>query len=124
MSKHPEGLEPEGIIHVYPQLWEHDGAFIVGTPSGLKTLRDILDRVIQSGEKQEYGMVFATDGEGYDLAVMQMPEEEIDKLTWHYQRLDYPADGKQHPAEVWDYSKQKEEREREKQERNRNKEQS
>ncbi len=73
-------------IHLYGQHSEHDEAFIVGTRGALITLRKVIDAALESN--QETVDVFASDGEGYDLIVKCVSEEEMDLKPLPYRYLD------------------------------------
>ena len=67
-----------GLLHIYAQVHEHDGAWIVGSRIGLTALRNAIDQALKdgsgwtaSGYEAEGDYVMASDGEGYDVRVIQ-----------------------------------------------------
>lgn len=54
-------------LHIRPQTWSHDLAEIVGSKTGLRALSDALLSAIET--KAGEAEVFATDGEGYCVAI-------------------------------------------------------
>lgn len=56
-------------LHIRPQLTYHAEATIVGTSDGLEALRDAVNAALAEGAGK--ATVFASDGEGYNLAVQR-----------------------------------------------------
>lgn len=86
------------LLHIYPQLMEHCEAKILGNRSALKLLRDAIDRALENGVSAVAGeggehknpdgslvsmrsgevedqVIFARDGEGYQVDVCVMPDD-------------------------------------------------
>ena len=65
-----------GNLHVYPQEFWHEDAFIVADRAALLALRNLIDKVLAPGpgfDKEEF---FASDGEGYSLHVVDLEGDE------------------------------------------------
>jgi len=71
------------LMNIYPQIAEHTEAKIVGNKEALVLLRDAIDRAIKEGKSATPSMteavIFATDGEGYEIQVERMPDSWDDK---------------------------------------------
>lgn len=64
-----------GEIHVYsPGSW-HDDAYIVGTSKGLKSLLAAVRTATEEGESCV--QLFTGDGEGFNLRIVQVDDEEM-----------------------------------------------
>lgn len=71
------------VLHLYAQAQNHDEAYVVGTPEGLKALRSALDAAIASGQGD--ADVLAADGEGYRLTIISKPNmDEMQPLQYPY----------------------------------------
>lgn len=110
------------LLHIYAQDHEHDGAWIVGSKEGLIALRDAIDQAIQTGvgwtpSGYESRGVMATDGEGYDVRVIQdnsgwgAPVSES-KTVWDRLECPYVGGGPYQrlyrpdtlwPSDIWDW---------------------
>jgi hypothetical protein len=69
------------LLHIYSQPYEHADARIVGSVSGLMALYDAIVKALGStnGEAatpEADGCVFASDGEGYQVKIKVLPEED------------------------------------------------
>ena len=64
------------LLHLYSPYAQHCDGFIVGTPEGLKALRDAIDRAL----KQQYAMTEAVcnDGEQYNIMVVGVVTDAIE----------------------------------------------
>lgn len=87
-------------LHIYGQQAWHDNIAIIGTPKMLTGLTDLIssaliDRYFLNGEEKELGVaesthkdlsLFTSDGEGYRLSVVALPENDKrwDKLAMPY----------------------------------------
>jgi hypothetical protein len=73
-------------LHVYSQDAWHDDVTIVGTVESLEQLKIAIDKAIQSG----YSRIdlFCNDGEGYCLRVVEMTENDIERVPVPY-KADY-----------------------------------
>jgi hypothetical protein len=71
-------------IHLYSQYSEHDEAFIIGTRDALIALREAIDAALEA--QKATAVVYARDGEGYDLIVQCVSEDymEIARLPYQY----------------------------------------
>ena len=72
------GTQPDEmtLLHIYSQLFEHCEARIVGNKAGLQELVKTIEAALKcSGEAISAEEVFATDGEGYDVEVVVMPND-------------------------------------------------
>ena len=69
--------ECELILNIYGQESWHTEAKIVGSPPALQALKDALERAIHYGyaevsEKSTDDVLFASDGEGYELEIIRL----------------------------------------------------
>lgn len=73
----------EATLHVYAQYTWHDNAYLAGTPSALRLVRDAI--AVALGDAR-VGTVtaFVNDGEGYDFKVIAASEEEMHALAVPY----------------------------------------
>lgn len=69
-------------LHVYAQEIWHDEAYIAGTREALEALRTAIDQALAAG--QGHMQSFANDGEGYTVHVVQMTEDQADKMKVPY----------------------------------------
>ena len=70
-------------LHIYPSACEHDEVTIIGTPDGLRALRDALTAAIErNGPKK--AIVFANDGEGYWVCIAPVDPGTFDDMAEHY----------------------------------------
>jgi len=72
--------DPEtfALIHVAGQPCNHFDAVISGTREGLQALAETIARALDAGEATVVD-AFASDGEGYDLTVKLLSEDEFQK---------------------------------------------
>lgn len=74
------------LLQIYSQPCEHFEAQILGNRAGLRELYDAIGVALNAGCKAHLANeVFATDGEGYDVEVIVMPDDWTDP-KWN----DYP----------------------------------
>lgn len=71
-------------LHVYSQPCEHFDARIVGNRKSLELLKDTIDKALKlpidaDSWERTSEEVFATDGEGYDIAVKLLPDDPSKK---------------------------------------------
>lgn len=71
------------LLHIYSQLFEHCEARIIGNDVGLRALRDTIIKALREGQA-ESDELFASDGEGYQVEVIMMPDD------WKDPRWDDP----------------------------------
>ncbi len=84
--------------HVYSQAFEHCEARIVGNRKALVIIKEAIERALTmpitpdemiTGYTIGKEEIFATDGEGYDIAVKLLPDDpmpaEIDNIWIKYQ---------------------------------------
>jgi hypothetical protein len=64
-------------LHLHGQSYWHDPVFIVGTEKALRALRDRIDAVLE-GDYQEPVTMFCSDGEGYEVHVLQFGENAFE----------------------------------------------
>ena len=116
--------EDLGLLHIYAQEREHGSVWIVGTRIGLTALRDAIDQALKagagwtpSGYVAEGHFVMASDGEGYDVRVIQDNSDwgaPPSKATTVWDRLESPYVGggpyeRYHPkdgiwpSQLWDW---------------------
>jgi len=65
-----------GNLHVYPQETWHDEAYIVGDREALLILRALIDQALRPGPGTEEVELFAGDGEGYAIHVVNLEGDE------------------------------------------------
>lgn len=79
------------MIHLYAQDREHDEAYIVGTKESLillsKAISAAMDDITENPTKGCSVAVFAADGEGYDIIVKCLYEEEMQLKPSPYTRI-------------------------------------
>ena len=76
-----------GTLHILPQDGEHGDAFIVGTPSALRFLRNAIDLALHAGVAVVEGGTVTTDGEGYWLTVHAVAPEMMEGVPLPYAQL-------------------------------------
>lgn len=76
------------MLHVYAQFCNHDDAHILGTRTGLMLLRQAIDRVLAQGGVSDAANLFAADGEGYDVRVACVSEEDLEAAKLPYSQPD------------------------------------
>ena len=92
MHINPDGRDLSGkeveipLVHVFPQQGNHSEAILVGNIEGLKLLKDALEKAIADGESA--AVVFATDGEGYNLCVKR-EDAKWDTDGWRRLAMSY-----------------------------------
>ena len=62
-------MDNPDLLHIYGQDHEHDDVVILGDPGALRLLRDAIDESL-ARPGPGYCVVFASDGEGYGVAVL------------------------------------------------------
>ena len=71
-------------LHIYGQAFEHQEAKIVGNLDALSALRDALNEAVHARANVTFGFVgdglFASDGEGYEIKIVVMPDENYEKV--------------------------------------------
>lgn len=75
-------LGPSHIVIIYGQPFQHASAEIAGTPEGLERLCEVIARALTHGRGST--QVLANDGESYQLDVLRLTEEQLDKKSSHY----------------------------------------
>ena len=73
----------KGLLHIYGQRWWHNDAYLVGTRDALTDLRDAITAILESGEPKLVE-VFANDGEGYEVSVFVVDEEQMARMAVPY----------------------------------------
>jgi hypothetical protein len=76
LARMTEHTNPEDmvVLHIYPQPFEHGDAQIVGNRAGLAKLALAISEAIIRNTDTEAIDVFATDGEGYTVKIIVMPD--------------------------------------------------
>ena len=69
-------------MQIYGQTYWHQPAKIYGNDLALKVLRNALNKAIETGKAEI--VAFASDGEGYELSIHSVSQEELDQLPLHY----------------------------------------
>lgn len=84
-------------LHLYGQYVEHSSAAIIGNATGLKTLRDAIDKALegQTGDAD----VFCTDGEGYGIKVTRTNHVSMPSPLYGYQAINEALDHERDQAE-------------------------
>ena len=79
-------FEKWNFLHLYPQPFWHDEAYIVGNRKGLERLRDALNKALEDeGDVDVSVNVMANDGEGYSVHVVKVNDgEKINMLAVPY----------------------------------------
>lgn len=75
-------------LHVFNQYCNHDDVWLRGNREALKRLRDALDVVLQPGKDAGAVGMWANDGEGYNVYILAVDDEE----KWKNAALPYRAD--------------------------------
>lgn len=73
------GVQPNimRLLHIYSQPCEHFDARIVGNKAGLQILLQTIENALKcSDEVRTSEELFATDGEGYDVVVRVLPDDD------------------------------------------------
>lgn len=70
------------MIHIYGQDRWHEPAQIIGNRRGLEMLRDAIDGALRSGIEE--AEVYATDGEGYGIAVVELCDSLMNEMPLPY----------------------------------------
>ena len=69
-------------LQIYGQAYWHRPAEICGDETALTALRDAINKALEGKEAQM--LAFSSDGEGYELSVKVMSQEELEELPSHY----------------------------------------
>ena len=80
-------------LHILPQQFWHEPAFVVGDCEGLLILKNAIERALADGEAFS-DCVFATDGEGYNIAIAC--RENMDDVPLGYVG-EYAEDKREYP---------------------------
>ncbi|MCM8735932.1 hypothetical protein M5E06_17500 [Azospirillum sp. A1-3] len=70
------------MVHLYGQPSWRDDAHIIGNRAGLESLRDAIDKALKTGAEE--AEVFATDGEGYGIQVVELNDAILDDMRPPY----------------------------------------
>lgn len=80
-------------VHVYPAESQHGEAYIVGNRAGLEKLWNAITEALNSDESEiATADVYAKDGEGYDLIVVEACDAIMDETPLPY--TDWYEDGR------------------------------
>ncbi len=82
------------IIHLYQPEFEHCPAVIACNEAGMMALRKLLNETANETVQRDAITVFANDGEGYDLALVLLGDDETDMLPPPYLDDDDSAPGR------------------------------
>ncbi len=69
-------------VHIYGQPSWHDNAHVIGNRAGLEALRDAINDALRTGAQQ--AEVYATDGEGYGIKVVELADAILDEMPLPY----------------------------------------
>jgi len=72
------------LLHVHGQMWQHEEVLIEGNREGLEELKVAIEKALASGVTEKSDTVFVNDGEGFDVKVKCIKEEEIASLPLPY----------------------------------------
>lgn len=72
------------MLHVYSQNSPHDSVFISGTRESLEKLRETLDNILTEDLKFGAYEEFTNDGEGYNVHIDLLSEEQMNKMAVPY----------------------------------------
>lgn len=96
---------PERFLQIYGPSFLHSAVFLVGTKEALESLRASIDQALEREDGTGMHMDgFATEvEETYNVAVIEVTEDEIEKLEPAYNRQDTlpKFEGRKHPGELW-----------------------
>lgn len=70
------------VVHIWQQLMWHCNGYIIGNKEGLLKLKEAIDKAINSGKSE--AETFASDGEGYNIKVICIEDEETEYLAVSY----------------------------------------
>ncbi len=76
-------MKIEKLLHIYSPPYEHADARIVGNRAGLSRLALTLAKAIlenRDATTNSEDCVFATDGEGYEVKIIIMPDDSLQQL--------------------------------------------
>ncbi len=74
------------MLNIYPQLMAHADALLVGNEAELRQLRDALNRAL-ANDSSSSGAT-ASDGEGYAVLVVCVPDAVVQTLELPYSDVD------------------------------------
>lgn len=69
-------------VHLYGQPIQHMDAHVIGNRAGLEALRDAITKALATGAEE--AEVYATDGEGYGIKVMELSDAIMDDMSLPY----------------------------------------
>lgn len=75
-------MKDSAVLHIYGQEFEHTDAVILGNRRGLRALKKAITNALKG--TQDKASVFASDGEGYYVRVMEVDEATSEKLAVPY----------------------------------------
>ena len=79
------------VVHIYGQYAHHMEAIILGNRQGLLALKKAINTALGRPLGRGTQEVYVNDGEGYDIEIQVIKDEEIDKLPVTY-TADYAQD--------------------------------
>lgn len=74
------------FLHLYPQLDNHIEAWVVGNKAGLKALKKAITAALKD-ERLKGEQAFAADGEGYQVLVLPLTNEQIKTVRVPYTEM-------------------------------------
>ena len=77
MNKYP-------VLHIYEQRCSHMEAIILGNRKGLIALKKAINAALFRSEGRGTQLLYVNDGEGYDVEIQVVKDEEIDNLPVPY----------------------------------------
>lgn len=81
-------------LNIYAQPFEHNPAYIVGNRAALEALHGLLGRALSTNAEFSQDAYFASDGEGYNLFVIQ--DEEMNFIPQYTSNIheteEYPLE--------------------------------
>ncbi|AAW62215.1 Hypothetical protein GOX2484 [Gluconobacter oxydans 621H] len=72
------------VLHIVAQPMPHDDAYIIGTPEGLKRLRDAIDAALTAPGHPRSASVMCDDGEGYYAVVRCVSGRKMGEAPFGY----------------------------------------
>lgn len=77
------GVYMSNLLHIYGQEMPHDDVRICGTREGLQNLCKAIEKALADGQSIT-DVLFANDGEGYEVQVYVVDNKEFNSLEKPY----------------------------------------
>jgi hypothetical protein len=87
-------MPPNPIIHLYQPEFEHCAAVIACNEAGMMALRKLLNETANWTVQRDAISVFANDGEGYELVLVLLGDDETNMMPHPYLNNDDSAPGR------------------------------